>query len=372
MKTFLEILVGLLALPLVLLVFVLVWLHLFDTLDADEDETWESLDPRSVTQDTVAAVFLSNYAKDEGNDTRGATVAFIDGRGRMTTVASGKLDNGPVSMNADGDVAWESPRSSYAVSGSEKREVRRPETLEASSQTLLDTPSELYVADRRSGLPLRWLVRQAPGENARRVATWRVAGFDDGLRLTSTSGLVLDRGRAWFLEDLELTPSARKGATNGVQSVLRLASVDLRSGRYRSTTLRSWGGTDRSRPAKGSGYPGPDAWDAYAHDGAIWFVDAHGSICRASLTTRRLTCADQRLPKPWDHDQDADAYHSWAGDEIAVLTTGQDTNLARYDLATGRRTSRVALPELAAFLDEHPSRLLMDFAARPAPSDDEG
>ncbi|RYJ04822.1 MAG: hypothetical protein EON52_14785, partial [Actinomycetales bacterium] len=85
--------------------------------DADEQESWDSLDVAAVTRDSVAAVLLTDPDVKNADQERGGSIAFVDADGDVTTLETGWADNGKIAMSADGDVAWASEDDSFLLRG---------------------------------------------------------------------------------------------------------------------------------------------------------------------------------------------------------------------------------------------------------------
>lgn len=343
--------------------------------DADEQESWDSLDVAAVTRDSVAAVYLTDPDVKNADQEKGGSIAFIDAKGAVTTLQTEWVDNGEIAMSADGDVTWASAKHSFLLRGDDRYRHRHggvtyPEgvsitdgrvvqvlddvettsdgrtwtrsALPASGQVGLDGEAVLGASDwAPPGTPRRTLWSVVPGERPRKVATWRTAGDPAGERLSMVSPLFASAGRAWFLEDVRTSGGSR----------LNLASVDLTSGKYRSTLVRRWAAYSQSEAPGGGTHSAGFYQQGHLHDGRLYFVDGTGHVCGASLKTARLTCAPRVLPDPSDTDENADVQTTWSGDELVMLTTGDSPALERFDLVTGERTSRVAVPELQDFLD---------------------
>lgn len=344
--------------------------------DADEEESWDSLDVAAVTRGSVAAVYLTDPDVKNADQEKGGSIAFIDAKGAVTTLQTEWVDNGEIAMSADGDVTWASAKHSFLLRGDDRYRHRHggvtyPEgvwitdgrvvqvlddvettddgrtwtrsALPATGQVGLDGEAVLGAsAWGAPGTPRRTLWSVVPGERPRKVATWRTAGDPSGERLAMASNLAVSGGRAWFLEDVR---------TRSDRSHLNLASIDLTTGKYRSTVVRRWAASSQSEAPDGGIHAASFGQQGHLHDGRIFFVDGTGHICGAGLETARLTCAPRVLPDRAEDDDNADMQMTWSGDELVLLTTGKHPSLRRFNVLTGERTSRIPVPELQDFLD---------------------
>ncbi|WP_156464681.1 hypothetical protein [Aeromicrobium sp. Root495] len=343
--------------------------------DADEQESWDSLDVAAVTRDSVAAVYLIDPDVKNADQQRGGSIAFLDAQGDVTTLQTGWADNGRIAMSASGDVAWASEDDSFLLRGENRYRHRHGgvmyteamsivdgrvvqvlddvettddgrtwtrSSLPATGQVGLDGTAVLGASDwGPPGTPRRTLWSVVPGGSPRKVATWKTAGDPTGERLSMVSRLFASAGRAWFLEDVRTSDGSR----------LSLASVDLRTGKYRSTVVRRWAASSQSEAPRGGNHPAGFYQRGHLHEGRLFFVDGTGHVCGASLETARLSCAPRVLPDPSDTDEDAGVETTWSGGELVMLTTGGSPALERFDIVTGKRTSRIDVPGLQEFLD---------------------